>query len=76
MRIASALSAGQFRRRPLVVFGILVLGAFAAHETPQHVIDDGMADLARAAMRIVRGVAVLAILNDRRNGEPARPGIR
>jgi hypothetical protein len=68
MRIASALSAGQFGRRHLVVFGILVFGAFAAYEAAQYVINDDMTGLAYAAMCIVAGAAVIAILNNWRNG--------
>jgi hypothetical protein len=38
MRIASALSAGQFGRRPLIVFGPLLIGAFAAYQLVQYVL--------------------------------------
>jgi len=68
MRIASALSPGQFGRRPLLVFGILVFGAFAAYEAAQYVINDDMTGLAYAAMCIAGGAAVIAILNNWRNG--------
>ncbi len=68
MRIASALSSGQFRRRPLIVFGLFVVGAYAAYEAAQFVINDDMTGLAYAAMCIAGGAVVVAILNNWRNG--------
>jgi hypothetical protein len=68
MRPASALSSGQFRRRPLIVFGVWVVGAFAAYETAQYVINDDMTGLAYAAMCLVGGAIVVGILNNWRNG--------
>src|SRR5579864_2073589 len=68
MRIASALSAGQFGRRPLVVFGVLVIGAFAAYQLAQYVIYGDMTGLAYVAMCVAGGAAVIAILNNWRNG--------
>ncbi len=68
MRIASALSAGQFGRRPLIVFGVLVIGAFGAYELAQYVLNDDMTGLAYAAMCVAAGTAVIAILNNWRNG--------
>jgi len=68
MRIASALSSGQFRRRPLIAFGLFVAGAYAAYEAAQYVINDDMRGLAYAAMCIAGGAVVVAILNNWRNG--------
>jgi hypothetical protein len=68
MRIASALSSGQFRRRPLILFGILLVGAFAAYEAAQFVINNDMTSLAYAALCILGGVIVIAILDNWRNG--------
>jgi hypothetical protein len=68
MRIASALASAQFGRRPLVVFGTLVVGAVAAYEFAQYVINDDMTGLAYAAMCIAGGAIVVAILNNWRNG--------
>jgi hypothetical protein len=68
MRIASALSSGQFQRRPLLAFGFLVGGAFAAYETAQYVLTDDMTGLAYAVLCLVGGVIVVAILNSWRNG--------
>jgi hypothetical protein len=68
MRIASALSPGQFGRRPLLVFGTLVVGAFAAYECAQYVINDDITGLAYAAMCLAGGAIVVAILNNWRNG--------
>jgi hypothetical protein len=68
MRIASTLSLGQFRRRPLIVFGLLIVGAFAAYETSQYVINNDMTGLVYAVLCFVGGAVVVAILNDWRNG--------
>src|ERR1700675_3156828 len=68
MRIASVLSTGQFGRRPLLVFGTLVVGAFAAYEMAQYVINDDMTGLAYAVLCLVGGAIVVAILNNWRNG--------
>jgi len=68
MRIASALSIGQFRRGPLLLFGTLVVGAFAAYEMAQYVINDDMNGLAYAGLCMAGGAIVLAILNNWRNG--------
>ena len=68
MRIASSLSSGQFGRRPLIVFCTLVVGAYAAYESAQYVINGDITGLIYAAVCIVGGVAVVAILNNWRNG--------
>jgi hypothetical protein len=68
MRIASVLSTGQFRRGPLLLFGTLVVGAFAAYEMAQYVINDDMTGLAYAGLCIAGGAIVLGILNNWRNG--------
>jgi hypothetical protein len=68
MRVASVLASGQFGRRPLLAFGTLVVGAFAAYEAAQYVINGDMTGLAYAAMCLVGGVLVVAILNNWRNG--------
>jgi hypothetical protein len=68
MSLASAMSSGQFGRRPLLVFGTLVVGAYAAYELAQYVINDDMNGLAYAAMCVIGGAAVVAILNNWRNG--------
>jgi hypothetical protein len=68
MSLASTLSSGQFGRRPLLVFGTLVVGAYAAYELAQYVINDDMNGLAYAAMCVIGGAAVVAILNNWRNG--------
>lgn len=68
MRIASALSSGQFGRRRLIGFGMLVLGAFAAYELAQYVLSGNMIGLAYAAMCVVGGAIVVGILNNWRNG--------
>lgn len=68
MRLSSALSTGQIRRQPLLLFGILVVGAFGAYEAAQYVINDDMAGLAYVALAAVGGAIVIAILNNWRNG--------
>jgi hypothetical protein len=68
MRIASSLSAGQLRSRPLVSLGLLASGAFAAYEAAQYVINDDMSGLAYAALCFGGGAVVVAILNNWRNG--------
>lgn len=68
MGLSSALSTGLIRRQPLLLFGILVLGAFGAYEAAQYVINDDMAGLAYVAMAAVGGMIVIAILNNWRNG--------
>ena len=47
---------------------MLVVGAFAAYEAAQYVINDDMRGLAYAAMCVGGGVIVVAILNNWRNG--------
>jgi hypothetical protein len=68
MRLASALSPGQFGRRPLIAFGTLVVGAFAAYELAQYVINDDMTGLAYAGLCFVGGAIVVGILHNWRNG--------
>src|SRR6202790_1267299 len=68
MRVGSVLSSGQFPRRTLLVLGTLVVGAFAAYETAQYVLNDDMTGLAYAVLCLVGGAIVVAILNNWRNG--------
>src|SRR5271170_2349519 len=68
MRIASALSTGQFGKRPIIAFGILVVSAIAAYELAQYVISDDMTGLAYAGLCVAGGAIVVAILNNWRNG--------
>jgi len=68
VRVESALASWRFHRRPLIVFGLFVAGAYAAYEAAQYVINDDMTGLAYGAMCIVGGAVVVAILNNWRNG--------
>lgn len=68
MRIASALASGEFGRRRLLAFGTLVVGAIAAYEFAQYVINDDMTGLAYVALCIAGGAVVVAILHNWRNG--------
>jgi hypothetical protein len=68
MRIASALSPSPSGRRPLIVFGTLVVGAFAAYELAQSVINDDMKGLGYVGLCFAGGVVVVAVLNNWRNG--------
>jgi hypothetical protein len=47
---------------------MLVIGAFAAYETAQYVINDDMTGLAYAGLGLLGGAVVVAILNNWRNG--------
>jgi hypothetical protein len=68
MRIASALSSGQFRRGPLVTIGTLIVGAFAAYQAAQYVLSGDFTSLAYVGMALVGGAIVIGILNNWRNG--------
>ncbi len=68
MRIAPTLSSRQFGRRPLISFGVLIVGAFAAYEAAEYVIRGDMTGLAYAALCLVGGAIVVGILNNWRNG--------
>src|SRR5580698_2276274 len=68
MRIASALHSGQFGRRRLLGFGTLVVGAFAAYEAAQYVINGDITGLAYAALCLAGVAVVVAILHSWRNG--------
>jgi hypothetical protein len=68
MRTAFAQIPAGLGRRPLIAFGTLVVGAFAAYEFAQFVINDDMTGLAYTVLCIVGGAIVIAILNNWRNG--------
>ena len=68
MRLASAVPSGQYGRRPMIGFGLLAGGAFAAYELAQYVINDDMRGLAYAGLCFAGGVIVIAIFNNWRNG--------
>src|SRR6266446_8197643 len=68
MRIASALSSGQFRKGPLLTIGTLVVGAVAAYEAAEFVIRGDFAAMAYAGLALVGGAIVIGILNNWRNG--------
>jgi hypothetical protein len=68
MRIASALSSGQFRKGPLLTIGTLVVGALAAYQAAEYVIKDDFTGMAYAGMALVGGAIVIGILNNWRNG--------
>lgn len=68
MRIASALATSPSGRRPLIVFATLVVGAFAAYELAQSVINDDMKGLGYVGLCFAGGVVVVAVLNNWRNG--------
>ncbi len=66
--MVSALASGHFGRRPLLVFGTLIVGAYAAYEAAQYVLNGDMTGLSYAALCLVGGATVVAILNNWRNG--------
>jgi hypothetical protein len=68
MRIASALSSGQFRRGPLLTIGTFIVGAFAAYQAAQYVISGDFTSMAYVGMMVVGGAIVIGILNNWRNG--------
>src|SRR5271165_5554333 len=68
MRIAAALSLRQVRKGPLLTIGSYVVGAFAAYEAAQYVLNDDFIGLAYVGMAVVGGAIVIGILNSWRNG--------
>ena len=68
MRLASPVRSGIVQRGPLLYFGTLVIGAFAAYKFAQYVINDDIMSLAYVVMCVLGGAMVVAILNNWRNG--------
>jgi hypothetical protein len=68
MRIASALASGQFRRRPLILFGTVILGGFAAYQCAEYILSGDFEGMAFWGMALVVGAVVIAILNNWRHG--------
>src|SRR6266852_394756 len=68
MRIATALSLGQFRKGPLITVGTLVVGALAAYQAAEYVVRGNVTGMAYAGMALVGGAIVIGILNNWHNG--------
>ncbi len=68
MKTADILSTSHFRRRVLIPFAFLVVGAIAAYQAAQYVINDDMIGLAYAVLFLIGGAIVVAILNNWRTG--------
>src|SRR5882672_9515926 len=68
MRIVTPLASGQLRRKPLILFGTLIVGAFAAYQCAEYVLSGDFVALAAVGMAIVLGSVVIGILNNWRNG--------
>jgi len=68
MRMVAPLASGQLRRKPLILFGTIVVGGFAAYQCAQYVLTGDFIGLAFAGMALVIGAVVVGILNDWRNG--------
>src|SRR6202521_1913551 len=68
MRIATALSSGQFRKGPLITVGTLVVGALAAYQAAEYVVRGDFTGMAYAGMALVGGAIGIGILNNWRNG--------
>jgi hypothetical protein len=68
MRVASALSSGQFRNGPLLTIGTIIVGALAAYQAAEYVIRGDFTGMAYAGMALVGGAIVIGILNNWRNG--------
>lgn len=58
----------QVRRSAVLLFGVIVVGAFAAYECAQFVINDDITGFALAGLCIIGGAVAIAILNNWRNG--------
>jgi hypothetical protein len=68
MRIASALTSGQFRKGPLLTIGTLVVGALAAYLAAEYVIRGDFTGIVYAGLALAGGAIVIGILNNWRNG--------
>src|SRR6516165_979604 len=68
MPIALPLSSGHFRRRYVITFALLLIGAFGAYLLAEYVIDNDMAGLAYAALSVVGTAAVITVINSWRKG--------
>ena len=68
MRTFFTVSSESFRRERLTLFGILVVGAFAAYQLAQYVISGDFEALAYAGMAFVGGAIVIGAVNNWRNG--------
>ena len=68
MRIVTLFASGQFRRKPLILFGTVIVGAFAAYQCAQFVLTGDFVALAVVGMAGVLGSIVIGILNNWRNG--------
>ena len=61
MRIATPLASGQLRRKPLMLFGSIVVGGFAAYQCAQYVLTGDFIGLVFAGMALVIGGGIIAI---------------
>jgi hypothetical protein len=68
MRLTSPVRSGLVQRGPLLLFFILVVGAYAAYKFAQYVINDDIMGLAYVGACILGSAIVVAILNNWRNG--------
>src|SRR5215475_11003101 len=68
MAFVPAMSSGRFRRGPLVLFGVLVVGVVGAYGLSQYIITNDMSSLAYVGMSVAFGAIVIGILNNWRNG--------
>jgi len=68
MNLAQPRFSGPSSRGLLVLLGSIVVGAWAAYQCAQWVINDDMQGMAFAGLVIVGGAVVIGILNNWRNG--------
>jgi hypothetical protein len=68
MNIRAAIFPGQFSRKPLLTLGFLVLAGFAAYKAANYVLNDDMQGLAFVALGAIVSAAIIAMLNNWRNG--------
>lgn len=68
MRIAPAVSPGYFRKRHLLTFAVLTIGAVSAYGFAHYVIYDDLVGLAYVGLCVAGAAAVPIVLNNWRNG--------
>ena len=68
MRLLGTLPSLRSSRHPLVAFGLFALAICAAYQAAEAILANDLNSLALAALLIVGGAVVIAVLNDWRRG--------
>jgi len=68
MNIRAAIFPGQLSRKPLLTLGFLLLAGVAAYKAANYVLNDDMEGLAFVALGAMVSAAIIAMLNNWRNG--------